>query len=95
MQIIKLKYRGIKEQFKKIEEEFNELKEQVLANNKIEMVKESWDVIQAVFGLLFILLNRSELIKSYKEHVSKLEGRINTKQIEIDEYFTFNNNERG
>lgn len=87
MQIIRLKYKTLTNQFGKITEEVLELSRELQKKepNKEKILAEAWDVIQATLGIIF-MVGRESLKSSYKKHLLKLQGRKERKVIEVDEY---------
>ena len=88
MILIRLEYKNNVEQFEKVLEEVEEVKDELQRKeiDKSKLLSECWDVIQAVFGIMFLNFSIKEIFKGYKTHLLKLQGRHNDKKIKIDEY---------
>ena len=74
------------EQLEKIQEEFEEVVEAFRYKTEEDLVEELWDLIQACFGLLFMILPTLKLFKaSYVKHQCKMRIRNEEGRIKISE----------
>ncbi|GAG82242.1 unnamed protein product [marine sediment metagenome] len=74
------------DQFYKVREEFDEVVEAFSEKSDEDLVEELWDLIQAAFGLLFMILPSLKLFKaSYTKHQCKIRTRNEEGRIKISE----------
>ncbi len=75
------------EQFYKVREEFEEVVEAFSEKTEEDLVEELWDLIQAAFGLLFMILPSSNLFRTgYNIHRAKMRSREREGRIKIKEW---------
>ena len=78
------------EQFYKVREEFEEVVEAFSEKTEEDLVEELWDLIQACFGLLFMILPSLFKFKaSYTKHLIKMRRRERDGGIGINEMIEY------
>jgi len=89
--LIKTKEKCLRVQKEKFYEEFKEFTDELERENICieDVLEEGWDLIQTIWGIMFILVGNLLFAKSYKTHLLKLSKGGTHKNIEIDEYIEF------
>ena len=68
-----LEYENVEAQMEKIKEEHNEVIEAICEKTDEEIIKECWDNIQALEGLIWLKTGtKNKFINSYNEHFIKI-----------------------
>ena len=74
------------EQLRKVQEEFEEVVDAYYNKEDEDIIEELWDLIQACFGLLFMILPGFLMFKaSYTKHKCKMRRRSEEGRIDIVE----------